>query len=170
MFGVPPAVAGRFATVYGVNDDGGLEAQQGDAYARYTDHHFATLSLSGSTGDYLRFAQMLLNKGELDGTRILGRKTVEMMSRNWLPDNIPSINGNGPASTGWGLGVSVIIDELAYGHMGSEGAWGWSGAATTFFTVDPKEDLTYVIMAQKMPTDGNLRNRIENLIYQALVE
>lgn len=170
IFGVPPAVADRFARVYGVNADGGLQAQPGDAYARYTDHAFATLSLSGSTGDYLRFAQMLLNKGELDGVRILGRKTVELMSRNWLPDNIPSINGNGPASTGWGLGVSVVIDELAYGHLGSNGAYGWSGAATTFFTVDPQEDMAYVIMAQKMPTDGNLRNTIENLIYQALVE
>jgi CubicO group peptidase (beta-lactamase class C family) len=170
MFGVPPAVADRFASVYGVNEDGGLQAQPGDAYARYTDHAFATLSLSGSTGDYLRFAQMLLNKGELDGVRILGKKTVELMSRNWLPDNIPSINGNGPASTGWGLGVSVVIDDLSYGHLGSTGAFGWSGAATTFFTVDPQEDMTYVIMAQKMPTDGNLRNKIENLIYQALVD
>jgi len=113
---------------------------------------------------------MLLNKGELDGVRILGKKTVELMSRNWLPDNIPSINGNGPASTGWGLGVSVVIDDLSYGHLGSTGAFGWSGAATTFFTVDPQEDMTYVIMAQKMPTDGNLRNKIENLIYQALVD
>jgi CubicO group peptidase (beta-lactamase class C family) len=170
MFGVPPAVAERFATVYGVNADGGLQAQEGDSYARFTDHAFATLSLSGSTGDYLRFAQMLLNKGELDGVRILGRKTVELMSRNWLPDNIPSISANGPHASGWGLGVSVVIDELAYGHLGSEGAYGWSGAATTFFTVDPKEDMTYVIMAQKMPTDGALRNKIENLIYQALVE
>jgi CubicO group peptidase (beta-lactamase class C family) len=73
MFGVPANVASRFATVYGVNADGGLQAQEGDAYARYTDHQFATLSLSGSTGDYLRFAQMLLNKGELNGVRILGR-------------------------------------------------------------------------------------------------
>jgi CubicO group peptidase (beta-lactamase class C family) len=170
MFGVPPARAERFATVYGVNADGGLQAQQGDAYARYTDHAFATLSLSGSTGDYLRFAQMLLNKGELDGVRILGRKTVEMMSRNWLPENIASISANGPHASGWGLGVSVIIDEQAYGHMGSQGAWGWSGAASTFFSVDPQEDMTYVIMAQKMPTDGALRNKIENLIYQALVE
>jgi CubicO group peptidase (beta-lactamase class C family) len=170
MFGVPPGVANRFATVYGVNADGGLQAQEGDAYARYTDHHFATLSLSGSTGDYLRFAQMLLNKGELDGVRILGRKTVELMSTNWLPDNIASISANGPHASGWGLGVSVIIDEQAYGHMGSKGAWGWSGAASTFFTVDPQEDMTYVIMAQKMPTDGALRNKIENLIYQALVE
>ncbi len=170
MFGVPPSVAERFATVYGVNADGGLQAQEGDAYARYTDHAFATLSLSGSTGDYLRFAQMLLNKGELDGVRILGRKTVELMSRNWLPDNIPSISANGPHASGWGLGVSVVIDEQAYGHMGSTGAYGWSGAASTFFTVDPQEDMTYVIMAQKMPTDGNLRNKIENLIYQALVE
>lgn len=170
MFGVPPRVAARFARVYVPNSDGGLQPQQGDGYARYTDHAFATLSLSGSTGDYLRFAQMLLNKGELDGVRILGRKTVELMAQNWLPDNIPSINGNGPHASGWGLGVSVVIDEQAYGHMGSEGAWGWSGAASTFFTVDPNEDMTYVIMAQKQPTDGALRNKIENLIYQALVE
>jgi CubicO group peptidase (beta-lactamase class C family) len=170
VFGVPPALAPRFARVYGSNPDGGLQVQQGDAYARYTDHAFATLSLSGSTGDYLRFAQMLLNKGELDGVRILGRKTVELMARNWLPPSIPSINGAGPAAQGWGLGVSVIIDDLAYGHLGSTGAFGWSGAASTFFTVDPAEDLTYVIMAQKMPTDAGLRNTVENLIYQALVE
>ncbi len=170
MFGVPPAVADRFATVYGVNADGSLQAQEGDAYARYTDHAFATLSLSGSTGDYLRFAQMLLNKGELDGVRILGRKTVELMARNWLPANIPSINGTGPASTGWGLGVSVVIDDLANGRLGSMGSFGWAGAATTFFTVDPQEDMTYVIMTQKMPTDANIRNKIENLIYQALIE
>ena len=170
MFGVPPAFAKRFATVYSINADGGLTPQKGDAYARYTDHHFATLSLSGSADDYLRFAQMLLNKGELDGKRILGRKTVEMMQRNWLPANIPAANANAPGSTGWGLGVSVIIDDLAYGHMGSKGAWGWSGAATTYFTVDPAEDMTYVIMAQTMPNDNNLRNRIENLIYQTLIE
>ena len=170
VFGVPPALANRFATVYRQNTDGELQAQQGDAYARYTDHAFGTLSLSGSTGDYLKFAQMLLNKGELDDVRILGRKTVELMSRNWLPDNIPSINGNDPASAGWGLGVSVVIDELAYGHLGSTGSFGWSGAATTFFTVDPREDLTYVIMAQKMPNDSNIRNKVENLIYQTLIE
>jgi CubicO group peptidase (beta-lactamase class C family) len=170
MFGVPPSVAERFATVYGINPDGGLQAQQGDAYARYTDHAFATLSLSGSTHDYLRFAQMLLNKGELDGQRILGRKTVELMARNWLPENIPSIAANGPHASGWGLGVSVVIDDLALGRLGSNGAWGWSGAASTFFTVDPGEDLTYVIMAQKMPTDARLRDKVENLIYQAVVE
>jgi CubicO group peptidase (beta-lactamase class C family) len=170
MFGVPPALAHRFATVYGRNADGGLQAQQGDGYARYTDHHFATLSLSGASGDYLRFAQMLLNKGELDGVRILGRKTVELMSRNWLPDNIPSINGNGPAAAGWGLGVSVVIDELAHGRLGSEGSYGWAGAATTYFTVDPQEDLAFVIMAQLMPGDSEIRDKIENLIYQAIVD
>lgn len=169
-FGVPPQLAPRFATVYGVNADGALQAQQGDSYARFTDHAFATLSLSGSTGDYLRFAQMLLNNGELDGVRILGRKTVELMARNWLPESIPSISANGPHASGWGLGVSVVIDELALGRLGSEGAWGWSGAASTFFTVDPKEEMTFVIMAQKQPTDGRLRNKIENLIYQALAD
>src|SRR5690606_23862679 len=117
-----------------------------------------------------RFAMMLLNNGELDGVRILGRKTVELMSRNWLPEEIPSISTDGPHASGWGLGLSVIIDEVAYGHLGSEGAYGWSGAATTYFTVDPKEDLTYVIMGQKMPNDTGIRNKVENLIYQALVD
>ena len=168
MFGVPPAVADRFATVYGMNNDGGLQAQQGDSYARFTDHHFATLSLSGSTGDYLRFAQMLLNKGELNGTRILGRKAVEMMSANWLPESINAINVTG--ASGWGLGLSVTIDEQALGRMGSLGSYGWSGAATTYFTVDPVENMTFVIMAQKMPNDSNIRNKVENLIYQALTE
>jgi len=170
MFGVPPRVADRFATVYGNNQDGGLQAQEGDAYARYTDHAFGTLSLSGSVPDYLRFAQMLLQKGELDGERILGRKTVEMMARNWLPDTIPSINGNGPAASGWGLGLSVIIDDLAHGRMGSVGSFGWSGAATTFFTVDPEEELTFVIMGQKMPNDVSVRDKVENLIYQTLID
>jgi Beta-lactamase class C and other penicillin binding proteins len=170
VFGVPSELAPRFATVYETDERGRLRAQQGDGYARYTDHHFATLSLSGTAPDYLRFTMMLLNEGELDGVRILSPKTVQMMSRNWLPPEIPSISATGPHVSGWGLGLSVVIDELALGRLGSEGAYGWSGAATTFFTVDPKEELTYVILGQKMPNDTNVRNKVENLIYQALVD
>jgi CubicO group peptidase (beta-lactamase class C family) len=168
-FGVPAKLKARFPLVYSPRPDGTLAPDTADAYARYTDHHFATLSLSGSAPDYLRFAQMLLNGGELDGVRILGTKTVELMRQNHLPPNIPSI-APGSTATGYGLGVSVTLNVPALGRLNSVGSFGWSGAATTIFSVDPQEKLTYVIMAQLMPNDTAIMQRIETLIYQAIVD
>jgi CubicO group peptidase (beta-lactamase class C family) len=170
MFGVPPQRKDDFATVYARGADGTLEPDTADRYARFTDHAFGTLSLSSSARDYLRFAQMLANGGELDGARILGRKTVELMSQNHLPPNIRSIAANGPHATGYGLGVSVTLDVAALGRPGSPGTFGWGGAATTVFSVDPVEDVVIVIMAQLMPNDGAFLNRVETLVYQALVD
>jgi CubicO group peptidase (beta-lactamase class C family) len=170
VFGVPPAMKARFATVYNRSADGKLVADAADRYARFTDHAFGTLSLSSSAPDYLRFAQMLLNGGELDGVRILGRKTVELMSQNHLPPNIASISANGPAAVGYGLGVSVTLDTAALGRPGSAGSFGWGGAATTTFTVNPVEKMTIVIMGQKMPNDDVLLRKVETLVYQALVD
>lgn len=168
-FGVPPRLKSRFPLAYSARPDGTLAADTADAYARYTDHHFGTLSLSGSAPDYLRFAQMLLNGGELDGVRVLGTKTVELMRQNHLPPNIPSI-APGSTATGYGLGVSVTLDVAALGRPNSVGSFGWSGAATTTFSVDPEERLTYVIMAQLMPNENALMQRVETLIYQAIVD
>jgi len=171
MFGVPRDRAGDFARVYQPDGDGGLQPEAEDGYARFTDHHFATLSLSSSAGDYLKFARMLLNGGELDGVRILGSKTVELMTRNHLPESIPSINnGDGPSATGYGLGVSVTLDPAKLGNLDSAGSFGWGGAATTTFRVDPAEDMTYVIMGQTFPSDSDLLNKVQTLIYQALIE
>jgi CubicO group peptidase (beta-lactamase class C family) len=171
MFGVPRNRAKDFARVYQPNGDGGLQPEAEDGYARFTDHHFATLSLSSSTGDYLKFARMLLGGGELDGVRILGRKTVDMMSQNHLPETIPSINnGTGPSATGYGLGVSVTLDAAKAGNMDSPGSFGWSGAATTTFRIDPLEDMTYVINAQTFPGNQAILNKVQTLIYQSLVE
>lgn len=171
MFGVPRNRAQDFARVYQPDGEGGLTPEAEDGYARFTDHHFATLSLSSSTGDYLKFARMLLNGGELDGVRILGKKTVELMTRNHLPESIPSINnGNGPAATGYGLGVSVTLDPAKLGNIDSVGSFGWGGAATTTFRVDPAEDMTYVIMGQTFPSDADVLAKVQTLIYQALVE
>ncbi len=171
MFGVPRSRAEDFARVYVPNGDGGINPEAEDGYARFTDHHFATLSLSSSTGDYLKFARMLLGGGEVDGVRILGRKTVELMSQNHLPESIPSINnGNGPTATGYGLGVSVTLDAAQLGNMDSKGSFGWGGAATTNFRVDPAEDMTYVIMGQTFPSNSAILNKVQTLIYQALVE
>ncbi|HJR69315.1 MAG TPA: serine hydrolase domain-containing protein [Gammaproteobacteria bacterium] len=169
-FGVPPAMKARFATVYSRGADGKLVPDTADRYARFTDHAFGTLSLSGSAPDYLRFAQMLLNGGELDGVRILGRKTVQLMSQNHLPPNIPSIAANGPAARGYGLGVSVTLSTSALGRPGSVGSFGWGGAATTVFTVDPAEDMAIVIMGQVLPSDDDLLRKVETLVYQALVD
>jgi CubicO group peptidase (beta-lactamase class C family) len=170
VFGVPGALKHDFATVYDRDASGKLVPDTADRYARFTDHAFGTLSLSGSAPDYLRFARMLLNGGELDGVRILGRKTVELMAQNHLPPNIPSIAANGPHASGYGLGVSVTIDTAALGRLGSVGTFGWSGAATTTFNVNPAEDMAVVIMAQVLPNDADLMQRVETLIYQALVD
>jgi CubicO group peptidase (beta-lactamase class C family) len=169
VFGVPATLKARFPLVYSSRPDGTLTPDTADSYARFTDHHFATLSLSGTTPDYLRFAQMLLNGGQLDGVRILGTKTVELMRQNHLPPNIPSI-APGSRATGWGFGVSVTLDVPALGRLNSVGSFGWSGAATTTFSVDPQEKLTYVIMAQLMPNDAAIMQRVETLIYQAIVD
>jgi CubicO group peptidase (beta-lactamase class C family) len=169
VFGVPATRKPRFPIVYSARPDGTLAPDTADAYARYTDHHFGTLSLSGSTPDYLRCAQMLLNGGELDGVRLLGSKTVELMRQNHLPPNIRSIAA-GSTATGYGLGVSVTLDVAALGRLNSIGSFGWSGAATTTFSVDPEEQLTYVVMAQLMPNDAAFMQRVETLIYQAIVD
>jgi CubicO group peptidase (beta-lactamase class C family) len=169
VFGVPEELKPRFATVYSPGAGGTLVPDTADAYARYTEHHFGTLSLSGSAPDYLRFAQMLLNGGELDGVRILGSKTVELMRQNHLPPNIPSI-APGSTATGYGLGVSVTLDVPALGRLNSVGSFGWGGAATTQFGVDPQEELVYVVMAQLMPNDTALLHRVETLVYQALID
>jgi CubicO group peptidase (beta-lactamase class C family) len=169
-FGVPPAMKRDFVTVYERGADGKLVPDTADRYARFTDHAFGTLSLSGSAPDYLRFARMLLNGGELDGVRILGRKTVELMAQNHLPPNIPSIAANGPAATGYGLGVSVTLDTAALGRLGSVGTFGWGGAASTTFSVNPAEDMAIVIMGQVLPSDGDLLQKVETLVYQALID
>jgi CubicO group peptidase (beta-lactamase class C family) len=170
VFGVPPAMKRNFATVYDRDAGGKLVPDTADRYARFTEHAFGTLSLSGSAPDYMRFAQMLLNGGELDGVRILGRKTVELMTQNHLPPNIPSITANGPAATGYGLGVSVTLDTAALGRLGSVGAFGWGGAATTTFSVNPAENMAIIIMGQVMPNDGDLLQKVETLVYQALID
>ncbi|MEO6080723.1 MAG: serine hydrolase domain-containing protein [Steroidobacteraceae bacterium] len=169
VFGVPARLKPRFPMVYSARPDRTLVPDTADEYIRYTDHHFGTLSLSATARDYLRFGQMLLNEGELDGVRILGTKTVELMRQNHLPPNIPSI-APGSTATGWGLGVSVTLNVPALGRLNSVGSYGWGGAATTLFSVDPEEHLTYVIMAQLMPNDSALMQRVETLIYQAIID
>jgi CubicO group peptidase (beta-lactamase class C family) len=112
---------------------------------------------------------MLLNGGQLDGTRILGRKTVELMEANHLNHmQPPSISADG--SEGFGLGGSVRIDLAKGNRLGTVGQFGWAGAASTYFRIDPKERLLMILFQQHFPFDDASTRRFSNLVYQALVD
>ena len=128
-------------------------------------------SLSADAMDYAKFAQMLVNGGELNGVRILGRKTVELMRTNNLPPEVGTIGGSPSAGgTGFGLGVSVLVDEAAAGNIGSVGQFGWAGAASTWVIMDPKEDMVAIVLTQYMPSDFEFAGKWQTLVYQALVD
>ncbi len=128
--------------------------------------------LVSTIGDYWQFANMLLNKGELAGTRIIGRKTLEFMTRNHTSqDMLPLAIGLSPLSgRGFGLGFDVVIDAAQTGVLNSDGNYGWSGAAATNFWVDPQERLVGIIMTQLMTNLLPFQQDFRALAYQALVD
>jgi CubicO group peptidase (beta-lactamase class C family) len=128
--------------------------------------------LVSTAGDYFRFAQMLLNKGEFNGNRILSKKTVELLSSNHLrPELMPIRLGPMPLyGVGFGLGVSVIVNPVATANLGSVGQYGWSGYATTTFIIDPVEDMVAIMMAQFLPAKVPLFEQFRTLAYQSIVQ
>jgi CubicO group peptidase (beta-lactamase class C family) len=167
VFGVPPRLASRYPTLYTRDAAGTLTAVAAadDPYRRFTGHPGGGAGLSSTARDYLRFAQMLLDGGELDGVRILSPATVALMTSDHLP----------PGTAYWhdgmryGLGVSVVTDPAQAGNLGSRGQFGWPGLASTWFTVDPKEDLVALVLVQDMPRDLPFDDEFQTLVYQALV-
>lgn len=140
-------------------------------YDRFATRPMGTIGLWSTAADYARFSQMLLNGGELDGVRILGETTVELMAQNHLPPEIGGLEGNFYApAMGYGLGVSVSLDPAAEGNLSSPGAFGWTGAATTRFIIDPEEDLVAIFMAQQWPYDTRLLEEFQTLVYQSIVD
>jgi len=124
--------------------------------------------LVSTAADYLRFQQMMLNGGELDGVRLLGRKTVELMTANHIGDLPIWLTGPG---YGFGLGYSIIKDVGASRQPGSVGNYGWGGAFCTYFWVDPKEELIGIVMTQVRPyTHLNIRQEFQVLVNQAIVD
>jgi CubicO group peptidase (beta-lactamase class C family) len=114
--------------------------------------------------EYLKFAQMLLNGGELNGTRILSPRTVDQMASMHASDALPGR----PAGEGFGLSVRVLNDAVANGSRLSTGAYGWSGAYGTHFWVDPKEEIVAVLMIQTPVRE--MRPEFENAVMQAIVD
>jgi CubicO group peptidase (beta-lactamase class C family) len=180
-FSVPADKVGRFAANYAWTPGDPLQLFDPPTTSTYLEQ---PTFLSGGGGlvstahDYLRFALMLANRGELDGRRILGRKTVEHMTRNHLPGggDLASMGQKvfsevSYEGIGFGLGVSVVLDPSAAGVVGSEGAHGWGGAASTNFSVDRSEELVTLILTQMMPSSQYpIRREMASLAYQALVD
>src|SRR5262245_28884171 len=159
-FVISDAQARRFAANYERQADGRLKMIDDPAQSQYRQ----TTLYSGGGGlvstihDYYRFTAMLLNQGEIDGIRLLGRKTVELMTQNHLPggqevaDLAPPgiFTETGFAGVGFGLGFSVVQSSVRAHILGTPGAYAWGGAASTTFWIDPVEDLIVIFMTQLM--------------------
>lgn len=175
-FEVPDAKDERFITNYTHKKDGTLQTIDHPSMSKYCKEvkmFSGGGGLVSTSNDYLRFCQMLLNKGELDGVRLISPKTLELMTGDHT-QNTPHAGGPIvlPArGTAFGLGFSVTTDLAATEMLGSVGAYGWGGAAGTYFRIDPKEDMAILMMIQVMPYNHlQAREKFQNLVYQAIME
>ena len=181
-FSVPESEIDRLAASYGRRRDKTLKLlddPERSTYRRQPAFLSGGGGLVSTTEDYLRFTQMLLNGGELDGVRVLGRKTVELMSINHLPGNgelrtfaLPGGYGEtGFDGVGFGLTMAVGLGQAETQSIGSKGDFYWGGAASTIFWIDPTEDLVVIFMTQLMPSGTfNFRGQLKSIVYPAIVD
>jgi len=173
-FQVPPEKADRFSTLYGKLGDSPLAVLPDE----YGGNYFKVKLFLGGSGivstiaDYYRFAQLILNKGELNGFRLLGTKTVEYMTANHLPSDLLPISMGSPwPGFGFGLGFSVMLDPTLAGMMGSPGLHGWGGWANTHFWVDQVEKVIGILMLQYIPSNTYpVTNDFRTAVYQSLID
>lgn len=165
-FFFPPERHARIATLY-TSADGRI--------APFAELDFVNGAyFSGGGGlfstaeDYLQFATMLANGGRLADTRVLSRKSVDLMHSAFIPDSLPGRT----AGEGYGLGVRVVTDRAARDTLLSNGSFGWSGAFNTHFFIDPEENVIAIFMTQAafLPTRQQLRDDFETAVMQALTD
>lgn len=176
-FSVPADRRDRVVDITRMADDGRLAiadgpsaAQPGESLNRYTS---GAGGLYSTADDYAHFAQMLLDGGRYGGHVLLARKTVEGMMRNHLGMLNPPVT-QFSAGEGFGIGGYVVIDPALRGQLGSVGQYGWAGAASTTYTIDPHERLVAILMLQHLPRDDGckdlprLARPFYDLVYHAL--
>jgi CubicO group peptidase (beta-lactamase class C family) len=171
----------RLAALY-IPAPGTRQAMRMDAMGDAATTKPAYLSGGGglvsSASDYHRFTQLLLNGGELDGTRLLGTRTLRYMTQNHLPGGAdleefgrPLFAETSFAGVGFGLGFSVVQDNVDNRVLSTIGEFAWGGAASTAFWVDPVEQITALFMTQLLPSSTHpIRPQLKQLVYQALVD
>jgi CubicO group peptidase (beta-lactamase class C family) len=167
-FWVPPSKSSRFVTAYTTTQDSSLAVADVVLCGSYNDR---PQLLSGGGGlvstasDYIRFAQMLLDGGKLDGHEYLSSETVNLMTSNRLPDELVNIY----PGLGFGLGFSVLMDADATPVPDNNGVYRWGGYAATYFWIDPVEELIGLAMTQLAPnTHPELGSEFQTLVYEAL--
>ena len=172
-FYLPKSKLDRFAALYGLDDDGRIvltEAPTADSrFVREPHVYFSGAGgLVSTARDYFRFQQMMLNGGQLDGARILSRKTVELMTANHTGDFGIWLAGPG---YGFGLGYAIVTDLGPSATPRSEGSYYWGGAYGTIFWVDPSEELIGIMLTQMRPyTHLRIRDDLATMTYQAIVD
>jgi len=180
-FSVPESESSRFASCYypaaKTLKATLLDDAQRSRYLREPPALSGGGGLVSTLRDYHRFTQALRNGGELDGCRIIGRKTLEFMTTNHLPGGVdltecgrPLFSETAYDGVGFGLGFSVVIDPAKAKVLSQKGEYAWGGAASTAFWVDPVEDLTVIFLTQLLPSSTHpIRPEMKSLVYQALV-
>ena len=176
-FYVPPEKLKRFAEFYAYDKDGKLQVAH-DAITHDFSQKPALASGGGglvsTATDYMRFCQMLLNGGKLDGVRLLSPRTIELMRTNLLPPGMPTLS----PGAGFGLDFAVYTDVMAAGGYYGKGTYYWGGAAGTWFWIDPTDDLIVIGMIQQIAGTGaaaafmvpDVRGLSRAYVYQAILE
>ena len=167
-FSVPEEKADRYATLYEPAEDGGIQVIENAPVSSgpLSFFHSGGAGLQSTAADYLRFCQMLLNDGELDGVRLLGRKTVELIRMNHISDDWQPLERTG---CGFGLGFAVVTDVAETQGPGSLGTYNWGGLASTTFWIDPVEELIGILMTQLIG-DSPFHAQFRVLTYQAITD
>jgi CubicO group peptidase (beta-lactamase class C family) len=179
-FFVAPEKIDRFCANYQRGPDKALKLLDDPATSTFTKNEGFKSGgggLTGTTADYMRFCEMLRRGGELDGHRIVGPRTLEMMHMNHLAGGkdltqmaIGGFSETANEGVGFGLGFASTMSQVATASLGA-GDYYWGGAASTIFWVDPKEELSVVFMTQLMPSGTfNFRGQLKSLIYSAIVD
>ena len=167
-FSVPEEKADRYATLYEPTETGGIQVveQAPVSTGPLSFPPSGGAGLQSTAADYLRFCQMLLNNGELDGERLLGSKTVELIRINHIDDAWQPLEREG---CGFGLGFAVVTDLAGTQALGSEGTFSWGGLARTTFWIDPVEELVAIFMTQLLG-DAQFHAQFRVLTYQAIID
>ena len=181
-FSVPSSEADRFAALYAPGQGGAKRYRLADdpatsSYLRQRQYFSGSGGLVSTLADYYRFCAMLLNGGELDGVRILGPRTLQLMTLNHLPNgqDLASM-AQGPSETaregiGFGLGFARLLDPAVAQIIGTPGEYYWGGAASTAFFVNPKEELVMVFLTQLRPSSTYpIRRELRATIYSSIVD
>lgn len=182
-FQVPASEVPRFAANYRPGEAGEprrvlVEEPEGSPYTLPRSYLSGAGGLVSTAADYMRFCKMLANGGELDGVRILGPRTLRLMTMNHLPGgrDLAAMNGAGPSETardgiGFGLGFAVLLDPAKAQIVGTPGEYYWGGAASTAFFVSPAEDLIMIFLTQLRPSSTYpVRRELRQAIYASIID